>query len=241
MPDFAISKDENVLINYTLKRVPDFKSEEFNKYFDSLIEMAKEIKKEKLIEEEIGLTYFYKYIFDKPDINIYGTNLKNKIIFPIKQLLLNHDENEEKQIEELLHKINFYDITYMCMKEKINFYNKYLDLKYDSNNKEIPITQKLGYIIEEEKILKDKDKLNEYKNKFYSNEKEKIENKLYFNIEKDKFFKNSKEIIDILKEKTDFTIHENNENNKMLQINFIDQNKFNEIDSICKEIYNIIK
>ena len=235
------SKDEKVLIKYTVKRIPDFNSDEFKKYFDSLINLAKEIKKEKLIKEEIGLTYFYKYIFDKPNINIYGTNLKNKIIFPIKQLLLNHDENEENQIKEILSKINFYDIAYICKKEKINFYNKYLNIKYDSNNKGIPITQILGKIIEEEKILKDKDKLNVYKNKFYSDEKEKTENKLYYNIEKDKFYTKSQEIIDILQMKTDFTINENSDNNKMLQINFIDPEKFKEIDSICKEIDSIIK
>ena len=235
------SKDKKVLIKYTVKRIPDFNSNEFKIYFDSLINLAKEIKKEKLIKEEIGLTYFYKYIFDKPNISIYGTNLKNKIIFPIKQLLLNNDENEEKQIEEILNKINFYDIAYICKKEKINFYNKYLNIKYDSNNKGIPITQILGIIIEEGKILKDGDKLKEYKNKFYSDEKEKTENKLFYNIEKDKFYKNSIEIIEILKKKTDFTINESNDNNKMLQINFIDPEKFKEIDSICKEINDIIK
>jgi len=238
---FDPSKDENVLINCVLKKIPDFNNEEFIQYFDSLIYLAKEIKKKKLIKEEIGLAYFYKYIFSKPDINIYGTNLKNKILFPIKQLLVNHNENEEKQIEAILNKINFYDISYICMKEKINFYIKYLNLKYDLNNKGIPITQKLGYIIEEEKVLKDKDKLSEYKNKFCSDEKEKSENKLYFNIEKSKFYKYSNVIIDILKKKTDFTINENNENNKILQINFIDKEKFNEIGSICKEIDNIIK
>ena len=235
------SKDEKVLIKCTAIRIPDFNNDEFKKYFDSLIDLAKEIKKKKLIKEEIGVTYFYKYIFEKPNINIYGTNLKNKIIFPLKQLLLNHDENEEKQIKEILNKIDFYDIAHICKKEKINFYNKYLNIKYDSNNKGIPITQILGKIIEEEKILKNKDKLKEYKNKFYSDEKEKAENKLYFNIEKDKFYKNSKEIIDILKKKTDFTINENSDNNKMLQINFIDPENFKEIDSICKEINNIIK
>lgn len=154
---------------------------------------------------------------------------------------MNHDENEENQVREILNKINFYDIAYICKKEKINFYNKYLNIKYNPNNKGIPITQILGKIIEEEKILKDKDKLNVYKNKFYSDEKEKTENKLYYNIEKDKFYKNSKEIIDILQKKTDFTINENSDNNKMLQINFIDPEKFKEIDSICKEIDNIIK
>ena len=123
--------------------------------------------------------------------------------------------------------------------KKINFYKKYLDLNNDENLKNLTLTQKLAYIIEENEIMKNFEELNEYKNKFFLDEKEKIENKLYINIDKNKFYNKAKKIIKCLKKKTDFTINKNNDDNKIYKINFIDPEKFNLINSITEEINNI--
>ena len=68
---------------------------------------------------------------------------------------------------------------------------------------------------------------------------DKFENKPYYNISKEKFYEKSDKIINIIKEKIDFAITESNENNDFLQINFIDSNKFNELENL-KEILNKI-
>ena len=242
--DFSASNSENdkCRIRIVLIKKPDFTNNEFIEYFDTLLNIAKNIKKNNLLKEEIGVTYFYKYLFDKENINIYGTNLKNKIYFPIKQLLLdvNKDKNnEEEEIKQIINKVNIYDISYICMKTNFNLYNKYLDFKNDDILKNLTMTQKLGYIIQKNKILKNRDDLNDYRNKFYADEKEKVENKLYIDIDKNKFYEKTDDIMNILKKKTDFTINDNSDKSRKFRINFIDPEKFNEIKKISKKINNI--
>ena len=74
-------------------KLDDYKDKNYQKDLESLLHRAKEIKKNLLLDEEIGVTFFYDTIFKKEGINIYGTNLKNKMYFPIKQLLLEPNKN----------------------------------------------------------------------------------------------------------------------------------------------------
>ena len=243
--DFSLynpQTDKFRIIRYILNKKPDFKNEEFIIYFDNLLNIAKDIKKNNLLEEEIGLSNFYKILYDKENINIYGTNLKQKIYFPIRKLLLDINKNKEevnKEIENMLNKINIYDISYICKEKNINFYLQYINLKKDENLKNLTITQKLGYIIQKNDILKNREKLQEYKNKFYSDEKNNNDKKLYINIDKNKFYDKADKIFNILKNKTDFTVNLNKDNNKIFQINFIEPQKFNEINNIINEINSI--
>ena len=238
---FELSKeyDENakfITVNYVMTKVPDYKDKKYQKDLNSILKRAKDIKKNLLLDEEIGVTYFYDEIFKKEGINIYGTNLKNKIYFPIKQLLLEPNKNSEKEIKKILEKVNIYDISYICLKENIDFFKYYLKLKKDKELKERTITQRLGYAIEEIEKLKDRERLHEYKNKFYLDEKDKNTKKSCICVDKSKFYENAENIVNEFKNKTDFTISQNTNDNNLLELNVIDPTKKNEIDELEKAV-----
>ena len=239
---FSIEKEKEQIkfwtVNYTINTVPNFKDRTFKKDFDSLIKRAKIIKKNNLLDEEIGVTYFYDAIFKKENLNIYGTNLKHKLYFPIKHLLLEPNKNSEEEIQNILNKVNIYDISYInIMKENINFYPKYLRLKKDEELKERTMTQRLGYVIEETDLLKERENLAEYKNKFYFDEKDKVNKKHYYiSVDKDKFYEKPEDITNIFKGKTDFTICRNDHDNNVFEFNIIDYSKYDEIENIAKSV-----
>ena len=206
-----------------------------------LIKEAKNVKQRSLINEELGVTLFYDALFKKKDANIYGTNLKNKIIFPIKKLLIK-DENDEKLIKEIIDNVNIYDISYICRENNIDFFKKYLELKNDKEKNVDYITQRLTYIIqeckkEEKQILLDEEILEKYKNKFYSDQINK-EHSIF--IDKKKFYENVEEIIKKIQEYTDFTVNIDSNNNEKVEINVIDRGTFEKIEEIKKVIEGII-
>ena len=221
-------------INYVMIKIPNFKEKECKNDFESLINRAKEIKKNNLLDEEIGVAYFYDEIFKKENINIYGTNLKNKIYFAIKQLLLEPNKNNEEEIKNILKKVNIYDISYICLRKNIDFYKKYLKLKKDEELKERAMTQRLGYIIEETEDLKEN--LDEFKNKFYFDEKDKINKKHYICIDKNKFYGKAENIVNVFQNKTDFTINKNAHDNNLFELNIIEPGNFAEIENIAKAV-----
>ena len=238
---FSIEKEKEQTkfwtVNYNMFKIPNIKDRTFKKDFDSLIERAKIIKKNNLLDEEIGVTYFYDAIFKKENLNIYGTNLKHKLYFPIKHLLLEPNKNSEEEIQNILNKVNIYDISYInIMKENINFYPKYLRLKKDEELKERTMTQRLGYVIEETDLLKERENLAEYKNKFYFDEKDKVNKKHYISVDKDKFYEKPEDITNIFKGKTDFTICRNDHDNNVFEFNIIDYSKYGEIENIAKSV-----
>ena len=223
-------------VNYVMTKVPNYKDKNYQKDLRLILKRAKDIKKNLLLDEEIGVAYFYDAIFKKEGINIYGTNLKNKIYFPIKQLLLESNKDSEKEMEKILEKVNIYDISYICLKENIDFFKYYLKLKKDKELKERTITQRLGYAIEKIEKLKDREGLDEYRNKFYSDEKDKITKKSCICVDKYKFYENAENIVKIIKNKTDFTISQNINDNNLLELNVIDPTKKNEIDELEKVV-----
>ena len=238
--DFSIfnpKKDKFVSVHY--KKNETFKNEEFEDFFKSILDLAKEIKKKYIINEEIGLTLFYKELFSLKNTNLYALNLKDNIFFSIRKLLLKNDLNYSDDINAIISNMNIYDLSLICKEEKIKLYNEYLKLKEDKNSKNLPLTQKIHMIIQNNKFLKDKNNLIKYKNRFFLDEKNSFENKPFYIIGKEKFYNNLDSIFNILKNKTDFTLSSNNSNNEMIQINFIDSNKFNDLDKIINELNNI--
>ena len=230
--EFKIEKEDNSYNNRTmhlnLPKDIEFKDEKLE-----ILNLAKEIKKNLLLDEEIGVAYFYDEIFKKEGINIYGTNLKNKLYFPIKELLLNPEQKNEEVIEKLLEKTNIYDISYICYQKNVDFYKKYISIKKTEQYKERTMTQRLGYVIEEIEILKNKDVLNEFKNKFYF---DLDTNKYSIKCDKEKFYDNVDEIFRIMKSKCDFIIVKGKNDSNYLELNIIEKDKCENIDEIYQEI-----
>ena len=226
-------------IEYVMTKIPNYKDKMYQKDLQTILNKAKEIKKKLLLDEEIGMTYFYDAIFKKEGINIYGTNLKNKIYFPIRKLLLEPNKNSENEIQKIIEKVNIYDISYICKKENKDFFQYYLKLKKEEKTKERTVTQRLGYVIEEIEILNNREKLDGYRNKFYIDEKDKILQKNYICIDKNKFYGNAENIVKIFKDKTDFTISKNANDNNLLEFNIIDPNKRNEIEGLEKAVVSL--
>ena len=227
-------------IKYTMIKVPNIKEKACKKDLESLIKRAKEIKRNILLDEEIGVAFFYDEIFKRKNINIYGTNLKNKIYFPIKQLLLEprKNKNSEEEIQKILEKVNIYDISYICLRKGIDFFQKYLKLKRDEERKERTMTQRLGYVIEETDALKDRENLDDFRNKFYLDEKEKITKKHYLCVDKINLNEKAEAILKIFRNKTDFTINKNANDKTVMEINIIDSGKYKEIENISNEMKN---
>ena len=221
-------------VSYKITNI--LKKENYNNFLRKLINRMKEIKKKLLLDEEIGISYFYEEIFNKDDISIYGTNLKNKIYFAIKQLILEPSNNGEEEIKKVLKKVNIYDISYICLRLGIDFFRKYMNLKRDEELKERTMTQRLAYVIEETDTLKNANNLNEFKNIFYLDEKDNISKKHYIWIDKTKFYDNAENIVKMFKDKTDFTINKSIHDNNKYELNIIDPGKYGEIEGLSKNI-----
>ena len=103
------------------------------------------------------------------------------------------------------------------------------------------MTQRLGYVIEETDALKNRQNLDEFKNKFYLDEKDKISQKHFICVDKNKFYDKPKEIIDIFTKKiiTDFTVNKNAHDNNMFELNIIDPGKYDQIENAAKEVENL--
>ena len=234
--EFKIEKEDNSYNNRTMHlKLPkdiEFKDEKLE-----ILNLAKEIKKNLLLDEEIGVAYFYDEIFKKEGINIYGTNLKNKLYFPIKELLLNPEQKNEEVIEKLLEKTNIYDISYICYQKNVDFYKKYISIKKTEQYKERTMTQRLGYVIEEIDVLKNEDILKEYKNKFYLDLNT---NKFSIICPKEKFYDNVDEIFSVMKKKCDFIVNKGRNNCDYFELSVIDKDKIDVISELSHEIDKII-
>ena len=234
--EFKIEKEDKSFNSRTmhlnLRNEIDFKDEK-----TEILNIAKEIKKNLLLDEEIGVAYFYDEIFKKEGINIYGTNLKNKLYFPIGELLLKPEDNKEEEIQKILEKVNIYDISYICYQKNVDFYKKYIEIKKTEQYKERTMTLRLGYVIEEMNVLKNEDILNEFKNKFYLDLET---NKYCIKCEKEKFYDNVDEIFRVMKNKCDFIINKTKNDSNYLELNVIDKDKFKNIDELTQEINKII-
>ena len=104
--------------------------------------------------------------------------------------------------------------------------------------KERTLTLRMAYVIEETEEFKNRENLEELKNKFYVDEKDKIAQKHYVCVEKNKFYDKAREIAEIFTKKygTDFTVNKNAADNNLFELNIIDPGKYGEIENISKEI-----
>ena len=234
--EFKMDKEDKSFNNRTLhlnlKSAIDYRKEK-----TKILNLAKEIKKNLLLDEEIGVSFFYDLVFKKEGVNIYGTNLKNKLYFPIKELILKPKENSEEKVKEILNKINIYDISYICNKENVDFYKKYIRIKNQEEYKERTMTQRLGYVIEETEVLKNDDVLNKCRNKFYL---DLDTNKYGIKCPKEKLYQHSDEIIKYMKGKCDFIVNKGRNDCDNFELNVIDKEKFENIDEMKEEINKII-
>ena len=233
--EFKIEKEDKNLNHRTMKlnlrKEADFKNEKFE-----IMKLVKEIKKNLLLDEEIGVSFFYDEIFKKEGINIYGTNLKNKLYFAIEELILKPEEKSEDKVKAILDKLNIFDISYICYKNNIDFYKKYISIKKQEEYKERTMTQRLGYVIEEIEVLKDENILKECRNMFYLDLET---NKYSIKCQKEKFYDNVDEIFSVLKSKTDFIVNKGKNDSDTFELNIIDKDKQNVVGEIAKEINNI--
>ena len=170
-------------------------------------------------------------------MNIYGTNLKNKLYFPIKELILRPEEKSDEKVKEILNKLNIYDISYICHQENVDFYMKYISIKNQEEYKERTMTQRLGYVIEEIDILKNDDVLNKYRNLFYL---DLDTNKYGIKCPKEKLYENVDEIFKFMKGKCDFIVNKGRNDGNIFELNVIDKEKFENIDKMKEEINKII-
>ena len=74
-------------------------------------------------------------------------------------------------------------------------------------------------------------------NKFYSDEQE-VNRSHCLEVEKGKLYEKYDKIISIFQNKTDFTINKNPHKNNIFELNIIDPTKFDEIETIAKEVDN---
>ena len=230
--EFKIDKEDKSFNNRTMHL--NLRQEvKYDEEKVEILNLAKDIKKKLLLDEEIGVAYFYEEIFNKEGINIYGTNLKNKLYFPIKELLLKPDQIKEENVQKILSKANIYDISYVCYQENVDFYRKYISIKKEEEYKERSMTQRLGYVIEEIDILKNEEILDKYKNKFYL---DLGMNRCCIKCQKDKFYDNVDEIFRIMKNKCDFIVNKGKNNNDIFELNVINKEKLDIINDITQEI-----
>ena len=234
--EFKMDKEDKSFNNRTLHL--NLKSEiNYLKEKTKILNLAKEIKKNLLLDEEIGVSFFYDLVFKKEGVNIYGTNLKNKLYFPIKELILRPEEKSDEKVKEILNKLNIYDISYICHQENVDFYKKYIRIKSQEEYKERTMTQRLGYIIEEIDILKNDDVLNKYRNFFYL---DLDTNKYGIKCPKEKLYENVDEIFKFMKGKCDFIVNKGRNDDNIFELNVIDKEKFENIDKMKEEINKII-
>ena len=220
------------------KKNKEFKNEDFQTYFESILDLLKKIKKNEIINKELGVTYFYDELFKVNNIKIFGINLRNKLYFTIRKLLLKSGSDNLKQIyENYISKLNIYDLSLISKEKKINLYFEYLKLKEQNLN--LTITQRLHMIIQNNKLLKNDENLMNYKNRFFLDEKDKTQEKPFYLLKKEIFYNKIDEIFNILKCETDFTITCSFENHEYIQINFIYSNKFNELNNIVEKLNSL--
>ena len=100
---------------------------------------------------------------------------------------------------------------------------------------------KIGVCYRRDRCFKNRQNLDEFKNKFYLDEKDKISQKHFICVDKNKFYDKPKEIIDIFTKKiiTDFTVNKNAHDNNMFELNIIDPGKYDQIENAAKEVENL--
>ena len=230
-PYFDIKlKNENnfYVVQYKLKNEFNFDELKYNLY-----EECEKIKIKLLINEELGLSLFYKEIFSNSEYTIIGSNLDKKLNFIFSNIIKSPHKIDESSLIFEKEKIKFFDLQYISRKINYNFLLTYMNFLHDSNFPIKYVTQRFCYIFNE---IKQKCNIEEYSNQvFESNE---FKNNMIL-IPTELFNNNYQRIFKILQKHTNFSLSYFNE--KDIAITILENEKLKEKEKIENEISEISK
>jgi hypothetical protein len=92
-----------------------------------LIKFFTELKKEVFLHEDMGVSNFFKILFEtnnKSGFSILSCNLLQKLVFIYLEIFNNSDDkdnDEEEDIFHFLNKLKLIDLNYLCSKTNLNF------------------------------------------------------------------------------------------------------------------------
>ncbi len=229
--DFKVFIDNDkkyYIVQYILKKELNF--EEIKRL---LLEQCEIIKKKLLINEELGVSLFYKEIFSDKKYTIIGSNLEKKFNFIVKNILRNPNI-ENSTIATEIEKIKFFDLQYISRKINYNFYPTFMSFLYNSKNPIKLITQRFIYIFND---IKEKNEIEKYSND--SVEENELKEEIIL-ITKEQFNNNYKNVFKILKDITNFSLsYLDLEDKEKIGITILEKEKIKEKEKIEKEISNL--
>ena len=198
-----------------------------------LLEQCEIIKKKLLINEELGVSLFYKEIFSDKKYTIIGSNLEKKFNFIVKNILRNPNIENSTILTEI-EKIKFFDLQYISRKINYNFFPTFMSFLYNSKNPIKLITQRFIYIFND---IKEKNEIEKYSN--ISVEENELKEEIIL-ITKEQFNNNYKNVFKILKDITNFSLsYLDLEDKEYIGITILEKEKIKEKEKIEKEISNL--
>ena len=216
------------IVQYILKKELNF--EEIK---TRLLEQCEIIKKKLLINEELGVSLFYKEIFSDKKYTIIGSNLEKKFNFIVKNILRNPNIENSTILTEI-EKIKFFDLQYISRKINYNFFPTFMSFLYNSKNPIKLITQRFIYIFND---IKEKNEIEKYSN--ISVEENELKEEIIL-ITKEQFNNNYKNVFKILKDITNFSLsYLDLEDKEYIGITILEKEKIKEKEKIEKEISNL--
>ena len=216
------------IVQYILKKELNF--EEIKSL---LLEQCEIIKKKLLINEELGVSLFYKEIFSDKKYTIIGSNLEKKFNFIVKNILRNPNIENSTILTEI-EKIKFFDLQYISRKINYNFFPTFMSFLYNSKNPIKLITQRFIYIFND---IKEKNEIEKYSN--ISVEENELKEEIIL-ITKEQFNNNYKNVFKILKDITNFSLsYLDLEDKEYIGITILEKEKIKEKEKIEKEISNL--
>lgn len=216
------------IVQYILKKELNF--EEIKTL---LLEQCEIIKKKLLINEELGVSLFYKEIFSDKKYTIIGSNLEKKFNFIVKNILRNPNIENSTILTEI-EKIKFFDLQYISRKINYNFFPTFMSFLYNSKNPIKLITQRFIYIFND---IKEKNEIEKYSN--ISVEENELKEEIIL-ITKEQFNNNYKNVFKILKDITNFSLsYLDLEDKEYIGITILEKEKIKDKEKIEKEISNL--
>ena len=216
------------IVQYILKKELNF--EEIKSL---LLEQCEIIKKKLLINEELGVSLFYKEIFSDKKYTIIGSNLEKKFNFIVKNILRNPNIENSTILTEI-EKIKFFDLQYISRKINYNFFPTFMSFLYNSKNPIKLITQRFIYIFND---IKEKNEIEKYSN--ISVEENELKEEIIL-ITKEQFNNNYKNVFKILKDITNFSLsYLDLEDKEYIGITILEKEKIKKKKKIEKEISNL--
>ena len=198
-----------------------------------LCEECEKIKINQLINEELGLSLFYKELFSDKKYTIIGSNLDKKFNFIFSNIIKAPNKINESSLIFQKEKIKFFDLQYISRKINYNFLLTYMNFLHNSSFPIKYVTQRFCYIFNE---MKQKCNIEEFSNIVF--EINEFKNNMII-IPSEAFDNNYQRIFKILQKYTNFSLSYFNE--KDIVITILENEKLKEKENIENEISDIIK